>query len=225
MCERAAQVGVSHDTTHSSSKQQHKHMQLVKQLTACVSPSGSLPTSLALTRTTTNTSTTTTHHTIQLQAYARCHKANPNDAAACNNLQTSLVMCYAAGGCVFVLVSLSGLGVGAVGVSCLLVCDRYGQPTIPVCLFNVHTMLLPTSLAKISLFLVSHTLSTLPLNNVSPPLCPATPTDLCKEAAAAHEKCYMSVINTGAFGLLLLLLSLVLREACVTLTSGGAAAA
>jgi hypothetical protein len=33
-----------------------------------------------------------------LQAYARCHKANPNDVLACNNLQTSLVMCYAAGG-------------------------------------------------------------------------------------------------------------------------------
>lgn len=31
------------------------------------------------------------------QAYARCHKANPSNEAACNNLQTSLVMCYAAG--------------------------------------------------------------------------------------------------------------------------------
>lgn len=53
------------------------------------------------------------------QAYARCHKANPSNEAACNNLQTSLVMCYAA--------------------------------------------------------------------------------DLCKEAAAAHERCYMSVINTGRY--------------------------
>lgn len=52
-------------------------------------------------------------------AYARCHKANPNDAQACNNLQTSLVMCYAQ--------------------------------------------------------------------------------DLCKEAAAAHERCYMSLINTGRY--------------------------
>jgi hypothetical protein len=30
-------------------------------------------------------------------AYSKCHKANPNDPKACNNLQTSLVMCYAAG--------------------------------------------------------------------------------------------------------------------------------
>lgn len=34
------------------------------------------------------------------QAYARCHKANPSDGAiACKNLETSLVMCYAAGAC------------------------------------------------------------------------------------------------------------------------------
>jgi hypothetical protein len=30
-------------------------------------------------------------------AYSKCHKANPNDPKACNNLQISLVMCYAAG--------------------------------------------------------------------------------------------------------------------------------
>lgn len=52
-------------------------------------------------------------------AYSKCHKANPNDPKACNNLQTSLVMCYAA--------------------------------------------------------------------------------DLCKQASDAHQKCYMSVINTGYY--------------------------
>eukprot|EP00882_Tetradesmus_deserticola_P018792 GHRQ01020180.1.p1 GENE.GHRQ01020180.1~~GHRQ01020180.1.p1 ORF type:complete len:132 (+),score=5.21 GHRQ01020180.1:390-785(+) len=52
-------------------------------------------------------------------AYSKCHKANPNEPRACNNLQTSLVMCYAA--------------------------------------------------------------------------------DLCKEASEAHQKCYMSVINTGYY--------------------------
>jgi Holliday junction resolvase RusA-like endonuclease len=51
------------------------------------------------------------------QAYTRCHKANPGDARACSNLETSLVMCYAA--------------------------------------------------------------------------------DLCKEASEAHQRCYMSIMNTG----------------------------
>eukprot|EP00879_Flechtneria_rotunda_P010011 GHRR01010467.1.p1 GENE.GHRR01010467.1~~GHRR01010467.1.p1 ORF type:complete len:108 (+),score=13.84 GHRR01010467.1:237-560(+) len=32
-------------------------------------------------------------------AYSKCHKANPNNAKACNNLETSLVMCYAADLC------------------------------------------------------------------------------------------------------------------------------
>jgi len=65
-------------------------------------------------------------------AYARCHKANPNDAQACNNLQTSLVMCYAQGeggglllgfhlcvvvGCVG---SVSGVGLGGCGAVCIV---------------------------------------------------------------------------------------------------------
>jgi hypothetical protein len=31
-------------------------------------------------------------------------------------------------------------------------------------------------------------------------ICSAAAADLCKEAAAAHERCYMSVINTGVHG-------------------------
>jgi hypothetical protein len=148
-------------------------------------------------------------------AYSKCHKANPNDPKACNNLQTSLVMCYAAGEAQLLSAAagtthypfqhgphthththththnLAGIAVWCVAAGEKNCCLFLFSQASAACKQHVLRGCIKTaaSAAAATCAFITHIYS----------LCLATLSDLCKQASDAHQKCYMSVINTGYY--------------------------